>query len=141
MSRSRFKSLSGTVQGGGEAGHACFRTGGVVAGCCDAVWRSRGLGVEGTDGCVTLANCSNCQTVREERPARTHWIHSRFEEGKGKWRKGVGGHDRGRGGGNKKRHQQGVGWMRGDREQESASRSIKGPIKRSGVCAKSASGM
>lgn len=26
------------------------------------------------DGCVTLANCSNCQTVREERPARTHWI-------------------------------------------------------------------
>lgn len=34
------------------------------------------------DGCVTLANCSNCPTVREERPARTHWIQQVFKEGK-----------------------------------------------------------
>lgn len=28
----------------------------------------------GVDGCVTLANCSNCQTVREERPAGTRRV-------------------------------------------------------------------
>ena len=50
--------------------------------------------------------------------------------------------ERGREKKKRKAHQQGVGWMRGDREQEdSGSRNIKGPIQRSGVCTKSASGM
>ncbi|KAF3842211.1 hypothetical protein F7725_024162, partial [Dissostichus mawsoni] len=40
-----------------------------------------------------------------------------------------------------KNHRQGVGWTQGDREQESGFRHIKGPIKWSGVCTKSASGM
>lgn len=59
----------------------------MVGGGCDAV--------RGADGCVTLANCSNYQTVREERPARTHWIQQIWG-GKAKWRQGVGGYDRGR---------------------------------------------
>lgn len=30
--------------------------------------------MRGSGGCVTLANCSNFQTVREERPAGTRWV-------------------------------------------------------------------
>lgn len=30
-----------------------------------------GLEGGGVDGCVTSANCCNCQTVREERPSGT----------------------------------------------------------------------
>lgn len=45
----------------------------------------------GVDGCVTLANCSNCQTVREERPAGTRRVVEQTCGGEGKWRKGGGG--------------------------------------------------
>ena len=36
----------------------------------------------------------------------------------------------------KENHQQGVGWIQGDGEQETGTRNAKGPIKRSGVCTK-----
>lgn len=77
--------------------------------------------------------------ARRDQPGRTG--RSRFGEGRQVEEGGAG---RGRDTAEvekKKQHQQGVAWIRGDREQESGSRSIKGPIKRSGVCTKSASGM
>lgn len=47
-----------------------------------------------TDGCVTLANCSTCQTVREERPSQDALDTADLRR-EGKWRrKGVGGYGR-----------------------------------------------
>lgn len=59
--------------------HACLGTGAGIGGSYNAVvGGERGMGGagegRGSGVCVTLANCSNWQTVREGRPTGTRWV-------------------------------------------------------------------